>query len=235
MTKTNFDLQSLCTVYDRGWLIPFIGSGMSRPACSDWQTFVEGLEGPKRTDQAALGASNLIQRALFALQALRQDGVDIAEAISKAIYCEKDDVPSQALALASIHWPLVCTTNYDDIYLRARLLVLEKEKREAKLPRVLGRTEADCREVLRHIDFPAGEAIWALQGLLGPRHDGVSQILGKKFDKTQFEQELVIGHAEYRTVANRAPHFRRCFAELFRTRSLLFLGSGLAEPYFVSL
>ena len=85
------------------------------------------------------------------------------------------------------------------------------------------------------IDFPAGEAVWALQGLLGPRDAGVKQILGEKFDKARFEQELVVGHAEYRTVANRAPHFRRCFAELFRTRSFLFLGSGLSEPYFVSL
>ncbi len=230
----NFDLQSLCAFYDRGYLVPFIGSGMSRPACSDWSTFVTALEKQKQTGEPAAGASNLIQRALFALQALRQDGVDIAEAISKAVYCEDAKVPDQAVALASIYWPLVCTTNYDDIYLRAKLLC-QQGKPEQKLPWVLGRTETDCRELLRHIDFPAGEAVWALQGLLGPRDAGVKQILGDKFDKARFEQELVVGHAEYRTVANRAPHFRRCFAELFRTRSFLFLGSGLSEPYFVSL
>jgi hypothetical protein len=230
----NFDLQSLCSFYDRGYLVPFIGSGMSRPACSDWSTFVTLLEGQKRTSEPAAGASTLIQRALFALQALRQDGVNVADAISKAIYCDDAKLPDQAIALASVYWPLICTTNYDDIYLRAKLFFQER-KRELKLPRVLGRTETDCRELLRHIDFPAGEAIWALQGLIGPRDPEVMKILGTKFDKAQFEQELVVGHAEYRTVANRAPHFRRCFAELFRTRSFLFLGSGLAEPYFVSL
>jgi hypothetical protein len=231
----NFDLQSLCAFYDRGYLVPFIGSGMSRPACSDWSTFVTLLERQKRTTGPAAGASTLIQRALFALQALRQDGVNVADAISRAIYCDDAKVPDQAVALASIYWPLICTTNYDDIHLRAKLQFLQEQGSELKLPRVLGRTETDCRELLRHIDFPAGEAIWALQGLLGPRDAGVKQILGDKFDNAQFVQELVVGHAEYRTVANRAPHFRRCFAELFRTRSFLFLGSGLAEPYFVSL
>ena len=118
----NFDLQSLCAFYDRGYLVPFIGSGMSRPACSDWTAFVTALEKQKQTGEPVAGASNLIQRALFALQALRQDGVDIAEAISKAVYCEDAKVPDQAVALASIYWPLVCTTNYDDIYLRAKLI-----------------------------------------------------------------------------------------------------------------
>jgi hypothetical protein len=228
----NFDLQSLCAFYDRGYLVPFIGSGMSRPACTDWAKFVELLEGPKPAGEPAGSASTLIQRALFALQILRQEGANIAEAISNAIYCTDAKVPDQAVALASIYWPLICTTNYDDIYLRAKLLC---QKDKAELPRVLGRAETDCRELLRHIDFPAGEAVWALQGLLGPQDPDVEKILGNKFDKAQFEQELVVGHAEYRTVANRAPHFRRCFAELFRTRSFLFLGSGLSEPYFVSL
>lgn len=231
----NFDLQSLCAFYDRGYLVPFIGSGMSRPACSDWATFVGLLEGSKPAGEPAGGASTLIQRALFALQTRRQEGADIAKAISEAVYCKDAKVPDQAVALASIYWPLICTTNYDDIYLRAKLRLLREKGWELKLPRVLGRSETDCRELLRHIDFPAGEAVWALQGLLGPQDAGVKKILGDKFDKAQFEQELVVGHAEYRTVANRAPHFRRCFAELFRTRSFLFLGSGLSEPYFVSL
>jgi hypothetical protein len=45
----------------------------------------------------------------------------------------------------------------------------------------------------------------------------------------------VIGHEEYRRVTHREQHFRRAFAEVFRSRSFLFLGSGLAEPYFLDL
>jgi len=46
---------------------------------------------------------------------------------------------------------------------------------------------------------------------------------------------MVIGHSEYRRAANTAVHFRRCFGEVFGTRSLLFLGSGLSEEYLWNL
>ena len=46
---------------------------------------------------------------------------------------------------------------------------------------------------------------------------------------------LVIGHEEYRRVTYRAIHFRRAFAEVFRQRSLLFLGSGISETYLQEL
>lgn len=39
-------------------------------------------------------------------------------------------------------------------------------------------------------------------------------------------------HEEYRRVAYAEAQFRRAFAEVFRSRSLLFVGSGLQEPYF---
>ena len=45
----------------------------------------------------------------------------------------------------------------------------------------------------------------------------------------------MIGHAEYRRVTNRSPEFRRCFAEVFNSRSFLFLGSSLQEDYFLNL
>jgi len=232
----NFDLQSLCSVYDRGWLVPFIGSGMSRPACSDWPTLVARLQGQHESDRLITKPSNLIEKALFALQALRHDGRDIPAALADAIYSGDSGIPEQAIALASIVWPLICTTNYDDLYFRAKYDLLHKKcVGTLKLPRLLGRSEADCREVLRHVEFPAGEAIWALQGFLKPRSDEIMRALRGQCDFVQLERELVVGHAEYRTVAHRALHFRRCFAELFRTRSFLFLGSGLAEPYFTSL
>jgi hypothetical protein len=45
----------------------------------------------------------------------------------------------------------------------------------------------------------------------------------------------VVGHGEYRRVTNLEPQFRRCFAEVFRQRSFLFLGSSLSEEYFLNL
>jgi hypothetical protein len=138
--------------------------------------------------------------------------------------------PRQALLLASLTWPLVCTTNYDDIYMRAVMA-----QRDGVVPQVFGRSEVDCRRVLQHLNMPVHEALWALQGFLGGQNDTIRDAMPLGFDHAVAEKEIVVGHAEYRRVANRAPHFRRCFAEVFRTRSLLFLGSGLTEHYFRSL
>ncbi len=207
--------------------MPFVGSGMSIPACRSWPDFVSRLEEQASVDKG--GSDDLISRAFIALQVLRQQQCDLRAAIAKGIYSEQTGTPNQAKELASIFWPLVCTTNYDDIYLRAKL------ECGFALPRLLGRSEIDCRHVLRHIGFPSGEVVWALQGLLHPIDRSVQGALGPESDIERLEQELVVGHAEYRKAAHRAPHFRRCFAELFRTRSLLFLGSGLGEPYFLTL
>ena len=76
-----------------------------------------------------------------------------------------------------------------------------------------------------------GEVVWALQGFLGPRKNIADQLRGL----TELKSEIVVGHAEYRRTTNREPHFRRCFAEVFRNSSFLFLGAGLAEPYFLNL
>ncbi|MEA2001906.1 MAG: SIR2 family protein, partial [Actinomycetota bacterium] len=40
---------------------------------------------------------------------------------------------------------------------------------------------------------------------------------------------------EYSKVTHREAHFRRAFAEVFRQRSLMFVGSGLADPYLQGL
>ena len=49
------------------------------------------------------------------------------------------------------------------------------------------------------------------------------------------EPEVVVGHADYRRVALRSEGFRRTFAEVFRQRSLLFVGSGLTDRYLLDL
>jgi len=224
----NFDVQTLAAAYAQGCLIPFTGSGMSRNACRSWQSLVEELE-KKAGEQSTLGNKHLIQRAYSAIEKLRRGEGDVASAVKDATYNEQvQEIPEKTRTLASLFWPLICTTNYDDIYLRANWL--EKQG----VPRLLGRSEKDCYQVLRHLSFPTSEALWAIQGMLQPRDQALRRELGA-VDWEHFGRELVIGHAEYRKTAHNAPHFRRCFAELFRSRSLLFLGSGLAEPYFLTL
>jgi hypothetical protein len=230
-----FDVKTLATVYDRGRLVPFIGSGMSVPVCANWTQFVDELERQTGIIRNGPVSGGEIQRALSAIQRLRREGRNIAAAVRAAVYL--DDTltkPTHSDALASVFWPLVCSTNYDEVYLRATL----SSHRTVRY--ILGRSEADCRQVLKHLSLPDGEALWALQGFLAPLSKEVKDTLGKDslgkdFEAHRLEDELVVGHAEYRRAAHRIPHFRRCFAELFRTRSLFFLGSGLNEPYFRAL
>ena len=224
-----FDIKTLAAVYDRGCLVPFIGSGMSVPVCADWARFVDDLERQTGIHREVPREGGEIQRALSAIQRLRREGRDIGAAVRAAVYLDdKFTKPTHSDALASLFWPLVCSTNYDEVYLRATLL------KQRAVRHILGRSEADCRQVLKHLSLPDGEVLWALQGFLAPMSAEVKDTLGD-FDAHRLEKELVVGHAEYRRAAHRTPHFRRCFAELFRTRSLFFLGAGLNESYFRAL
>ena len=236
---TSFDPLQLLTAYDRGRLVPFTGSGMSVPACTTWDQFVARLESGACIPAAAMSGSTsarLVERALVALRVQRRMGISLPDAVRKALYLSPSgSLPENAVALARLHWPLICTTNYDDIHLRATVhCLLGKGTAPDDLPdiRVLGRSDADCKRLLQHLALPAEQTIWALQGFLHPTHADARAVLDPAQAFDALEQELVVGHAEYRRVTHRAPHFRRAFAELFRSRSLLFLGSGLNEAYF---
>jgi SIR2-like domain len=208
------------------------------PAYVSWGKLVERLETESGVMKERALENDLIQRALRAVQVLRREGQDIAAALRRALYSsETPELPAQSLALASIFWPLLCTTNYDDIYLRAKLFFLRSlgSERNITMPRLYGRSETDCRRILQQLNFPDGEVIWAVQGLVASIDPSLAALMSDEFNQHQFREELVIGHVEYRKATHRAPHFRRCFTELFRTRSLLFLGSGLTEHYFRSL
>jgi len=229
--KEAFDLETLAAAYDRGRLVPFIGSGMSMDTCAGWPAFVQGLE--RQAGIEPTHGDYLIERALVALHHLRREGSDVTRAIREAIYpTESREIPTKTRTLASIYWPLVCTTNYDDLYCRARW---EATLRRS-VPRILGRSEQGCRQVLQHLDFPAEQVIWHLQGFLEPEEMDARRLLQEANPNLgDLESELVVGHAEYRRAAHQAPHFRRCFAQVFQSRSFLFLGSGLAEAYFRTL
>src|SRR4030095_12466850 len=135
---------TLAAAYDLGSLVPFIGSGMSVPVCANWEGFVKQLEvrahikSPQVTD-----ASRLIQRAQYAVQRLRREGTNFSRAVRDAVYLKPETADrTHADALARLHWPLVCSTNYDDVYINAVEAVRKRR------PRVLGRSEIGCRQLL---------------------------------------------------------------------------------------
>jgi hypothetical protein len=225
----SFEFSNLAARYDRSDLVPFIGSGMSVPACATWKEMVVALE--NKAGLALPKSDDLIWRSQRALESLRASRDNVGQLVYDCISVSSRALPPpQTELLASLYWPLVCTTNYDDVYLRA---VMAREGRS--MPQVFGRSEEDCRRVLQHLGMPVHEAVWALQGFLGGRNEAIRKEMPLSFDHDRLESEIVVGHAEYRKAANRSPHFRRCFAEVFRTKSFLFLGTGLSEPYFLSL
>lgn len=69
----------------------------------------------------------------------------------------------------------------------------------------------------------------------GPKEDEEIEKNTENDKREELQRQLVVGHEEYRRVAFTAPQFRRAFAEVFRSRSFLFVGSGLSEQYFLNL
>lgn len=233
-------LPRLVSAYAVGKLVPFIGAGMSSKACPCWEEMVTGLE----THAQKIGApvdgnelsKQLLQRASHIGTILRRKGNQhLIAALRDVIYKGAAEVPDQTRALAAIDWPLILTTNYDDLLkvaLERRFddesRTLQRESSMNHVPdirqvTVLGRGVRDCQQVSSSLDAPTGPLLWALQGFLS--RSGAHAL----------EEEIVLGHEEYRRATHTQLHFRRVFAEVFRRRSFLFLGSGLGEPYFLDL
>lgn len=226
-------LPRLLTAYDSGRLTPFIGAGMSRPTCPAWPGLVEhleervGIRHPVAPPVNHNGA-DLIQRAHRAVALLkRQDDDRFFEVLRSVLYLADIKVPEQTKALVKIWWPLILSTNYDDLLFRA----VHDETKRGLL--VLGRSSRDCNRVLASLTTPSPPILWTLQGFL-PSSD--SPFDPPDQDRLKcLQQELVIGHEEYRQVTHRIPWFRRAFAEVFRSRCLLFMGAGLGDPYLLDL
>ena len=218
--------------YHSGELVPFIGAGMSIPACSNWSKFVDSLwqecqqYGASEFQSVVPSESMpLIPVADRAIQYLERLGNDVMiNACRNALKGEKpDDIPKQTRSLAKIYWPMVITTNYDDLY-SANALVR---------PIVLGRNVSDCQFVLSSLDFDGPPILWALQGYLGGQSCDSLNIPKPQAD--ELARQIVVGHHQYQQVMNSMPHFRRAFSEVFRRRSFLFMGAGLREDYIVNL
>jgi hypothetical protein len=89
---------------------------------------------------------------------------------------------------------------------------------------VLGRSRTDCQAVVASLTTPARPILWALQGFLGGDQD-----------RRDLRSEIVLGYEQYREATFNNNDFRAAFIEVFRNRSLMFLGSGLSEEYFRGL
>lgn len=228
-------LPRLVATYEAGRLVPFIGSGMSRPAVADWATFVHKLEiEAPRTRASPIKSTTsrdeLIRRANSAVRALKgAEATKFAEAIRAGLISDETNrrsIPSQTRALARIWWPMVLSTNYDNCYRTA----FQRSFPERQLA-IVGRSPEDCQRVLSSLSTAGRPLLWALQGYL---HDVPNKKLSLPTN-SELEAQLVVGHEEYRRVTYRDLHFRRAFAEVFRQRSLLFLGAGIQESYLQEL
>ena len=120
------------------------------------------------------------------------------------------------------------TTNYDNVFEEAFAIKLPSlEGAFAPEYSVVGRSPEDCQRVLNSLTTAGRSLIWALQGYFDHPF--------KRNHHPALREEIVIGHEQYRRVTYREIHFRRAFAEVFRQRSFLFLGSGISETYLQDL
>ena len=224
-------LPSLVVAYEAGHLVPFIGVGMSRPNCADWPGLIKGLEvDAKIKEQPPIDrqtkSEDLIRRADRAVRKLRSGAAnEFGDAFRRSLFGETASVPEQTAALAEIWWPLVLSTNYDDYYVKAFA-----DRFGPQGIAVVGRSSEDCQRVLTSLNTAGRALLWAIQGHLA----APCAVKGHEPDQ-RLTKELVTDHTEYRRVTHREPHFRRAFAEVFRHRSLFFLGSGLRETYLQEL
>jgi hypothetical protein len=236
-------LPRLVTLFDQGRLAPFVGLGMSLPTCSTWRQNIDLLAAQARDMDLGMFPNmkrvgrDALPRWAHRIVALlkRAAGDEFPEVMRDALYLKAPSdpafIPPQTRALAKLYWPLVLTTNYDDLLYRASHDVHRGWA-------VRGRSWHDCDLVVSSLTGPAPRTLWALQGFLpapeGPFLKGFPDATAAAI-AAELAAQMVVGHEEYRRVTYREPWFRRAFAEVFRSRSFLFLGSGLAENYLLEL
>lgn len=228
--------QDLALAYGRGKLAPFTGSGISTGLCPTWGQMVIDLEEAAGIRSEAGGTSaDFIRRASRAVRALRhRSPIALDRAIKDSMYREARRAgaavpnPPQTSALAGIWWPLVLTTNYESFFIDAwneRWVRTDEPLPNSTRMVPVGRSRNDCQRVLSSTRGPDNPLLWTLQGYIGRDSDAPHRL----------SAEVAIGHEEYRRQTHEAVHFRRAFAEIYRSRVLLFIGSGLQETYLLDL
>lgn len=228
-------LPQLASAYAAGRLVPFIGSGMSVPACTGWHAFVVslctqlGIAAP----EPGAGEPERIRAADAATILLRaMSGTARQRFIRQALTPEtvNAQLPPQSRALAILPWPLVISTNYDDVMWHAL-----QSSRTPSRSLLLGRSVSDCQTVLRSLDWLTPPVLWAIQGFTGGPFLPTRGVIPDPERQDQLIDQVVIGHKQYQEAVNLAAHFRRAFGEVFRRRALFFVGSGITEDYLVNL
>jgi len=216
---------------------------MSAEGCPLWKDFVANLEKAANLDRAGIqgrdSSSELIHRAARSVRKLKNENYgQFADVVRGCLHIPNARLTLASDELAKIWWPLVVTTNYDDWFLSSWNGYHASGKPLAKLSslQLCGRNRPDCERILNSLRAPEGSLLWALQGFVGGQTSENNSDYYPSIEKrSQLAEELVVGHEEYRRVTHGSPGFRRAFAEVFRSRSFLFLGTSLSDPYFINL
>lgn len=224
-------LDHLRVGYNRGLVVPFIGSGLSAPRLPLWSELVKTLAAIAGLDDLGLPERPTDQQLIVASERIvwsfRTQGRSLPAAIKSTFDSGmrvNQDIPEATNALASVWWPLVLTTNYDNLFRDAFNRRFHRAKHDEDGIATLGRSSADCHAVLASLGSPSRPLLWALQGFLGTGLHG-----------TDLSEEIVLGYEQYRRASLENPGFRAAFTEVYRNKSLLFAGAGLGEEYFRSL
>lgn len=214
--------------YHRGKLVPFTGAGISAGSVPLWQKMVSTLyaqQGIPFPNGQSLTTQQLIQYSDAIVTALaresREQFIAATEECCGYVGRTEPPVTAQCTALAALWWPLIITTNYDRLLVNAYLNHKLNGKRDIK---VFGRNPTDCHSLLSMLNTGAGTAYWALQGYFGDSEN-----------RNNLKDEIVLGYRQYRSATYNNSTFRAVFGEIYRNHSLLFLGSGLSEDYFMGL
>jgi hypothetical protein len=235
-------LRRLIAAHASNLVVPFTGAGISAGSCPMWKEMVRGLEQHAGLDRPcfppAAQPQEIIQRANKVVALLKNRSAEaLAEALSSVLASSEAKPPENAQLLATIRWALTVTTNYDDWFyhcFNSRHANPEAPFYAFSKLVVCGRSRADCARVVNSLRGPDNPILWAIQGFLtgcASKADSVS----KSDDYKRLKYELVVGHEEYRREAHVSVSFRRAFADVFRNRTFLFIGSNLGEPYLLNL
>jgi hypothetical protein len=224
-------LDHLRVGYNRGLVVPFVGSGLSAPRLPLWPELVYSLAKIAGLDDLSLPERPSDQHLIIASERIvwsfRTQGISLAKAMMSIFQTAAHPgvgMPEATEALASVWWPLVLTTNYDTLFRDAFNQRHHRAKHDGDAIAAVGRSPADCHAVLASLGSPSRPLLWALQGFLD---------MGLHGD--DLGEEIVLGYEQYRRASLENTGFRAAFTEVYRNRSLLFAGAGLGEEYFRSL
>jgi hypothetical protein len=224
-------IDHLRVAYRRGQLVPFLGSGLSAGVVPMWSGLVRALARRARLTDLRLGKDPTDQQLIVASERVvaKLNGMGrgvFAATLEKIVQhpASAAEIPPATSHLASVWWPLVVTTNYDRLFLRAFDERHSHGNRAHYVMGVVGRSARDAHVALASLSVPQRPLLWALQGFFGESING-----------SDLRSELVLGYDQYRRATFDNSSFRAAFSELYRNRLLLFAGAGLAEDYFRGL